>query len=179
MEGAQRMRELILGLLEYSRLETQGKRPQTVSFDDVVQRAIANLATSIAEAGAEVHCRKLPEVRGDLIQLVRLMQNLIANAIKYRGREPPQIKITAKSRRNEWLFAVADNGIGIDPKYAERVFVIFQRLHTRHKFPGTGIGLALCKKIIQRHGGRIWVESQPGEGCTFYFTLPKPQGDKR
>jgi two-component system, chemotaxis family, sensor kinase Cph1 len=114
----------------------------------------------------------LPTVVADDTQLTQLFQNLISNAIKFRGDQPPRVHLSAARNENEWVFAVRDNGIGVDPEYADRIFVIFQRLHTSADYPGTGIGLALCKKIVERHGGRIWVDSHPGQGATFYFTLP-------
>ena len=127
---------------------------------------------AIEESGAVVVCSPLPTVIADKLQFGQLLQNLIGNAIKYQETQSHRVHITAAQKGHHWLFSVRDNGIGIDPEYAERIFVIFQRLHTREEHPGTGIGLALCKKIVERHGGRIWVESQVGSGATFYFTIP-------
>jgi light-regulated signal transduction histidine kinase (bacteriophytochrome) len=127
---------------------------------------------AIAESGAIVAHDDLPQIMADSAQLVRLFQNLIGNAIKFRGKKKPKIYISARREGHDWLFSVRDNGIGIEPAYAERIFVVFQRLHTREEYPGTGIGLSVCKKIVERHGGHIWVESEPGHGSTFYFTVP-------
>ena len=127
---------------------------------------------AIQESGAVVEHHRLPIVMGDKLQFGQLLQNLIGNAIKYHGDEPPRVHVSAEQKGHEWVFSVRDNGIGIDPQYAERVFVIFQRLHTREEHAGTGIGLAICHKIVERHGGRIWVESQLGSGATFFFTIP-------
>lgn len=135
--------------------------------------ALKNLATSIGEAGAEVSRGSLPTVKGIPAQIALVFQNLVANAIKFRhGDRPVRIHVAAEPRGGEWEFRVEDNGIGIESQYFERIFVIFQRLHTRREYPGTGIGLALCKRIVERHGGRIWLESTPGQGTTFRFTLP-------
>jgi len=138
----------------------------------VLDSALKNLAAAIHECGAEVTSDPLPAVRGDPVQLVSLFQNLIGNALKFRGATPPRIQVGAHLNSANWRFSVRDNGIGIDPRHFERIFRVFQRLHTRREYPGTGIGLAICKKIVERHGGRIWLESQPGEGATFYFSLP-------
>ncbi len=137
-----------------------------------MKTALANLETAIAEAGAVVTYDQLPIVNGDAAQLIQLFQNLIGNAIKFRGPQPSRIHVAVRRDEMHWLFSVKDNGIGMLPEYFERIFVIFQRLHTRTEYPGTGIGLAICKKIVERHGGRIFVESEPGQGSTFSFTLP-------
>lgn len=172
VEGASRMQALINGLLEYSRVGTRGNVPASASAADALQEALENLQTLMQESGAIVTADPLPQVRADAAQLTHVFQNLIANAIKFRSAQTPEIQVGAQRQDSSWLFWVRDNGIGIDPQYSERIFLIFQRLHTRTKYPGTGIGLAICKRIVERHGGSIWVESQPGQGATFYFTLP-------
>ena len=172
VDGANRMKQLIQDLLAFSRVGTRGNPFEAVESEVIVQHALANLQTSIEEAGANITYDTLPVIKGDGIQLGQVFQNLISNAIKFRGDAPPQIFIAAEWREGMWRFAVRDNGIGFDPQFSERIFIIFQRLHTRAEYGGTGIGLAICKKIIERHGGRIWVESQPGSGAVFYFTLP-------
>jgi PAS domain S-box-containing protein len=172
VEGASRMQALINGLLEYSRVGSRGNVPAPANTDDALKEALASLQTLIQESGAIVTSDPLPRVRADVIQLTHVFQNLIANAIRFRSERLPEIQVGARRQEGAWLFWVRDNGIGIDPKYNERIFIIFQRLHTRSKYPGTGIGLAICKRIVERHGGTIWVESQPGQGSTFYFTLP-------
>jgi PAS domain S-box-containing protein len=174
VEGAQRMHQLINDILAYSRVGTRGKPFEHLESREPLDRALGNLQTEIEEIGVEVISDWLPMVTGDRDQLAQLFQNLVGNAIKYRRTgEPPRIHIAAEERADAWEFRVHDNGIGIDPRYAERIFQIFQRLHTVGEYPGTGIGLAICKKIVERHGGRIWVESEPGKGSTFFFTLPK------
>ena len=172
VDGAARMRLLINGLLEYSRVGTLGKPPELTDCKAALERAILNLQVGIRESGAKVTAGPLPKVCVDSMQLVQLLQNLIGNAIKFRSEPAPEVHISASHQDNEWLFAVTDNGIGIEPQYAQRIFLIFQRLHPRSKYQGTGIGLAICRKIIERHGGKIWVESNPGSGSTFYFTVP-------
>ncbi len=172
VDGAQHMRRLINGLLQYSRVGTHGKAFEVVSCETVLDRTLTNLRILLAESGAQVTRDPLPTVNADFTQLLQLFQNLIDNACKFRDDDPPQIHISARQAHNQWLFSVRDNGIGIDPEYAERIFIIFQRLHNREEFPGTGIGLAICKKIVERHGGKIWVESEPGAGTTFCFTIP-------
>jgi light-regulated signal transduction histidine kinase (bacteriophytochrome) len=173
VDGALRMRNLIRDLLEYSRVGRRSKPFAPVNCAAVLQVVVANLQACIQETGARIEVGELPVVWGDEGELTQLFQNLINNAIKFHGDAPPTVSVTATAGDGEWVLKVRDNGIGIDPQYAERIFVIFQRLHSREKYPGTGIGLAICKKIVQRHGGRIWLESQPNQGSTFFFTLPK------
>jgi PAS domain S-box-containing protein len=173
--GVTRMKELIQDLLEYSRLETQGKELKPVDSSRSLAKALSNLGTAIGESGATITHEHLPTVKADRLQMVSLFQNLIGNAIKFRGTETPRVHISAERKGGEWVFSVRDNGIGIDPQFAERIFIVFQRLHGREEFPGTGIGLAICKRIVERHGGRIWVESEPGKGSTFFFTLPSAE----
>ncbi len=172
VEGATRMQTLINGLLEYSRVGTRGNVPAPAPADAALQEALENLQTLVQESGATVTADPLPVVRADAAQLTHVFQNLVANALKFRSERAPEIHVGARRQDDAWLFWVRDNGIGIEPQYGDRIFVIFQRLHTRSKYPGTGLGLAICKRIVERHGGRIWVESQPGQGATFYFTLP-------
>ncbi|MBF8285996.1 MAG: PAS sensor protein, partial [Anaerolineales bacterium] len=173
VDGATRMQTLINDLLTYSRVGMRGKPFERAPTADVLGQALASLQVALQEQAALVTNDDLPVVVGDASQLVQLFQNLIGNAIKFRGEAPPRVHVSARDAGREWVFSVRDNGIGFSPQFAERIFVIFQRLHTKAEYPGTGIGLAICKKIVERHGGRIWVESQPGEGTTFYFTLPK------
>ena len=171
VDGAMRMQALVNDLLLYSRVTTRGKEFAPTDLEDVLQEAVANLDMAVNESSAHITHDPLPRVNADARQLGRLFQNLVGNAIKYRGDAPPRIHVAASQENGEWVFSVRDNGIGIAPEYAERIFVIFQRLHTREEYGGTGIGLAVCKKIVERHGGRIWVESQPGSGATFRFSL--------
>jgi PAS domain S-box-containing protein len=177
VDGANRMQRLINDLLSYSRLGTQGKPLELTGSESALAQALANLQLAIAENEAVVSHDPLPTVWADETQLVQLFQNLVGNAIKFRSTQPPRIHISAEQKEREWLFSVSDNGIGIEPEYAERIFVIFQRLHSQAEYSGTGIGLAFCKRIVERHGGRIWMESQPGQGATFYFTLPVTGGE--
>jgi PAS domain S-box-containing protein len=172
VEGATRMQQLIQALLSYSRLGTRAGSFKPVDVAIALDRALANLRASIDENSAIITHDSLPVVVADETQLVQLFQNLISNAIRFRGVESPQIHIGAQPIEQGWQFAVNDNGIGIEPQYAERIFMIFQRLHGRNEYPGTGIGLAICKKIVESHGGLIWVESEPGRGSTFLFTIP-------
>jgi PAS domain S-box-containing protein len=171
VNGAHRMQQLISDLLTYSRVGRQGRSFAPTDAGKVLADVLGNLRVALEESGASVTSGPLPTVTADEMELTQLLQNLIGNAIKFRGDRPAQIHIDAQQQQAEWLFSVRDNGIGIDLKYAERIFQIFQRLHGRGRYPGTGIGLAICKKIVERHGGRIWVESAADQGSTFYFTL--------
>lgn len=172
VDGAGRMQKLIIDLLEFSRVGTRGKALVTADLALPLKAAMQNLRTGIVESGARITCEELPSLEIDFGQMVQVFQNLIGNALKFRSLQPPEIHIGAREENGEWTVFVRDNGIGIEPQYAERIFMIFQRLHTRRAYPGTGIGLAICKRIVERHRGRIWVDSQPGAGATFYFTLP-------
>lgn len=172
VDGANRMQALINDLLAFSRVGTRGKPFEPTDIADVVARAISNVQVALEEAGAQVEVGPMPAVEGDSSQLVQLFQNLISNAIKFRGEDAPRVTIAAEPAGEAVTFSLTDNGIGIDPQYADRIFLLFQRLHTKREYAGTGIGLAICKKIVERHGGRIWVEGRPGEGTTFHFTLP-------
>jgi PAS domain S-box-containing protein len=177
VDGCNRMKALIQDFLTLSRARTNEKALHKISVEKILNEALKNLQTTIQESGATVTHDWLPAITTDGPQLVQVFQNLVGNAIKYRGASIPQVHISGeKSGGNEWIFSVRDNGLGIDPQYFERIFVIFQRLHGPQEFKGTGIGLAICKKIVERLGGRIWVESQPTIGSTFYFALPEPGG---
>jgi PAS domain S-box-containing protein len=177
--GAGRMQRLIDDLLSYSRVGSRGGVLRPTDAEAALAAAVANLRVVIEETGAELTHDPLPWVRSDPTQLVQLLQNLIANAVKFRGAEIPRIHVGAAREAGQWRFWVRDNGIGIDPRFRERVFEIFQRLHPRSAYPGTGIGLAICKRIAERHGGRIWVESEPGRGATFFFTVPDAGAEQR
>jgi light-regulated signal transduction histidine kinase (bacteriophytochrome) len=172
VDGAGRMQSLIEDLLAYSRVGTRAQGFAPADCTAVLGQALANLKAAIEQSGAVVTHDALPVVVHDQSLLVQLFQNLIGNAIKFHVAAPPRVHVSAEQKGGEWVVAVRDNGIGIDPQYAERIFTIFRRLHTNEEYAGTGIGLAICKKIVERRGGRIWVESQPGTGSTFYFTVP-------
>lgn len=171
VDGAQRMQALITDLLAYTRVGGKMQAFTAVDCAAVLAHTLGDLQLAIQDRAAEVTYDALPTVHGDAGQLGLVFQNLLSNAMKFRGEAPPRIHIAARRDGHQWVFSVRDNGIGIDPQHAERIFRVFQRLHTRSEYPGTGIGLAICKKIIERHGGRIWVESQPGQGATFLFTV--------
>ncbi|MGC2557905.1 MAG: ATP-binding protein [Terriglobales bacterium] len=179
-DGATRMQVLVKDLLAFSRVGSQGAKFRPTDCAAAVEIALQNLRAAVQESGARVECGPVPAVVADPTQLVQLFQNLIGNALKFRGSKTPVVSVTAEQTKQETIFSVADNGIGIAPEHAELVFAIFKRLHSRTEYPGSGIGLAICKKIVERHGGKIWVESQPGHGCTFRFTLPGEKvGDLR
>jgi signal transduction histidine kinase len=172
VDGAVRMQRMINDLLDYSRVGTRGDAFAPVDCNAVLEQAMANLRLKIRESGAVVTHDPLPVVQADAAQLVQVFQNHLSNSIKFRGKTEPVIHVSAEHKENEWLFSVRDNGIGFDPVYADKIFTIFQRLHTATRYPGSGIGLSICKKIIERHGGRIWASSEPGKGAIFHFTIP-------
>ncbi len=175
VDGAARMKTLINDLLDFSRVGTRESPFELTDLNAVLGKARANLRLRIEEAGAIVVSDELPTLPADPPQMVQLFQNLIDNAIKFRAQEPPRVRISAVEQADEWIISVSDNGIGIDPQYFERIFIIFQRLHTRQAYPGTGIGLAITRRIVERHNGRIWVTSEPGQGAAFHVALPKHQ----
>jgi signal transduction histidine kinase len=172
VDGAKRMQTLINDLLAFSRVGRSGRAQEPVDLNEVLADAQASLAGSLESSQATISAGTLPTVRGDRGQLASLFQNLIANAVKFRGADAPSVRIAAERREGEWKISCLDNGIGIDPEYAERIFLIFQRLHSRETYEGTGIGLALCRKIVEYHGGRIWLDTEYSEGACFHFTLP-------
>jgi len=172
VSSVQRMQNLIEDLLTYSRVDSRAIPFEPIEMKEVFEHAVSGLESSIRDAGAEVTHDDLPVVMGDRSQLVQLLQNLIHNGMKYRGDAPPRVHVSAEQRGDQWTISVSDNGIGIADKHRERIFELFHRLHTQQRYPGTGIGLAICRRVAHRHGGEIWVESRPGEGSTFRFTLP-------
>lgn len=173
VDGARRMQGMIEDLLAYSRVGTRGKPFEPINLEDIFNQAVTNLKVAIEENKAQVTHDPLPTVTADASQMIQLFQNLMSNAIKFRKKgEPPHIHISARREKDEWVFSVQDNGIGISPEFKDRLFQIFQREHTAGEYPGTGIGLAVCRRIMERHGGQIWAESEPGKGSTFYFTIP-------
>ncbi len=172
VEGANNMKTLIEDLLEYSRIQTRGNPFEVINFEEVLKDVLFSFHETIKEKDAEITHDYLPNILADKTQLIQVFQNLIDNALKFRSKDPVRIHISAKKNKNNWQFSVKDNGIGIDPEYFDRIFIIFQRLHRKSEYPGTGIGLALCKRIIERHNGKIWVESKVGKGSTFHFTIP-------
>lgn len=177
VDGAKRMQQLIKDLLAYSRIDSEAKTPTIIKSEAVVGDVLDRLKVAIEESHAQIAYDGLPAVHADTAQLAQVFQNLIGNALKFHGEHTPQIRIGAERKSDNWVFRVEDNGIGIDEQYAERVFQMFQRLHERGRFAGSGIGLAIAKKIVERHGGRIWFDSKPDNGTTFYFTMPAIQGE--
>ncbi|MFW6127398.1 MAG: sensor histidine kinase [Thermodesulfobacteriota bacterium] len=175
LDSLSRMEQLIKDILDFSRVTTRGKEFAPVDANAVLEQVIKDFSLTIKEKRARITHDALPKVMADQSQLARVFQNLIGNALKFSGDQPPRVHVGARSTDGEWLFWVQDQGIGIDPRHCEGIFLMFQRLHSREEYPGTGIGLAICKKIVERHGGRIWVESEPGRGSTFYFTIPRRQ----
>jgi light-regulated signal transduction histidine kinase (bacteriophytochrome) len=174
VEGAKRMQSLIAGLLEYSRVGRLDEPFGTVDTNAALDQALSNLRSAIEESRARITRGPLPTLTGNAGRIAQVFQNLIGNALKFRRPDrPATVHVSALPGETEWVFTIVDNGIGIDSQYLERIFVIFQRLHTRAEYPGTGIGLSICKKAVERHGGRIWVESRVGEGSRFHFTLPR------
>jgi light-regulated signal transduction histidine kinase (bacteriophytochrome) len=172
VDNAKRMKYLIDDLLEYSRVTSQTREFENIDLEKVLENILSNLSILIVENNVEVNHDPLPTIFADKNQMMQVLENLITNAVKFRGEKPPKIDISAKKGNKEWIFSVKDNGIGISPKHQEQIFEVFKRLHTREEYPGTGIGLSIAQKIIERHGGRIWLESEPGKGSTFYFTIP-------
>jgi light-regulated signal transduction histidine kinase (bacteriophytochrome) len=172
------MRALIDDLLKYSRVGMSGTSLQPIDCGATLKVVLSNLEVAVSESGARIDLGQLPEIVADSRQMEQLFQNLLANALKFRGQNAPEIQVSAQrcnaegTQRPGWEFSVRDNGIGLEPRFAEKIFLIFQRLHQRGEYEGTGIGLAVCKKIVERHGGTIWVDSQPGAGATFRFTIP-------
>jgi PAS domain S-box-containing protein len=172
INGGKRMDELVNDLLEFSRITSQAKPFEPTDMNAVVYETLQNLSAARKESGVAIHSDTLPTVFADRSQMVQVFQNLISNAVKFRGKDNPGVGISAIQQSKDWVFSVSDNGIGINPVYRDKIFEIFKRLHTEDKYPGTGIGLAICRRIIERHGGRIWVESEEGRGSTFFFTIP-------
>jgi chemotaxis family two-component system sensor kinase Cph1 len=172
VSGTKRMQQIINDLLAYSRVNTKREPPNIMKIEDAIQIAMQNIKYVLEESGGTVIYDEMPSIIADETQMTQLFQNLIGNALKFHGEEAPRVEISAARKGDDWIFSVRDNGIGIDPQYNDRIFEIFQRLHTCEEYPGTGIGLAIAKKIVERHQGHIWVESLPGKGSTFNFTLP-------
>jgi PAS domain S-box-containing protein len=173
VSASTRMGALVQDLLAYARLTTEEERPSSIALDEDLEAAITHLEQAIEESGASVTHDPLPTLQVDRGQMVRLFQNLVGNAVKYRKPDqPPKVHVSAEQKGTEWIIAIRDNGIGFKPEYASAIFAPFKRLHTAEEYPGTGVGLAICRRIVQAQGGRIWAESQPGEGTTFFFTLP-------
>lgn len=174
-DGAKRMQRLVEALLAFSRVGTRGRSPEPTDLAVTVRGAIKNLSPAMTKSGAHVEIGTLPVVMADSVQIGQVFESLIDNAIKFRGDRVPHIHVRAEADGNQWIIRVVDNGVGIETKFSERVFLLFQRLHDRETYEGNGMGLTISRKIVERHGGRIWYESQPGKGTTFFFTLPAAQ----
>lgn len=170
-DSTRHLQTLIRDLLEYSRIDTQARPFERIPFREAYDGAMLLLDAQIRETGAEITCGKLPVVMGDRSQLMQLLLNLLGNSLKYRSADAPRVHLSAERKNDEWQFSVIDNGIGIEPQHRERIFEVFQRLHNQSEYPGTGIGLAVCRRVVHRHGGRIWVEAAPGTGSNFCFTI--------
>jgi len=179
MNGAANLQRMMDAMLRYARVNTGEQRFDLVDLNRVRDRVVETLDKEISDLDAEVTSDELPLVMADETQMEQLFQNLLSNSLKFHGAEPPRIQIAAAEKPDGWTLSFRDNGIGIAPRDAERIFQMFQRLHTQEEFPGTGIGLAVCKKIVDRHGGKIWVESSVGRGATFHVSLPKSTGADR
>jgi light-regulated signal transduction histidine kinase (bacteriophytochrome) len=173
VDGAERMKTLILDLLKFSRVNSSKEEHEPVDLNEVCNNILVTYKQTIDKGNASINVHPLPIISGGKTELIQLFQNLIGNALKYKGQSPPIINVGAKETESFWEFYISDNGIGIEPRFFNKIFIIFQRLHHKNEYSGTGIGLAICKKIVERHGGSIWVDSLPGKGSTFYFTLPK------
>jgi len=178
VDGATRMQKMINKLLLYSRIGKQSESLKPIDCEDILDQVVANLAAAIQESGVIVTRDPLPTVMANDALLIELLQNLIGNAVKFRGKKSPGVHVKAEKKGSDWVFSVRDNGIGVDPRHAGLVFQIFQRLHGRSEYPGTGIGLAICRRIVEYHGGNIWLESEPTKGSTFYFSIPVAEGKK-
>jgi PAS domain S-box-containing protein len=178
VDSSVRMKALILDLLAYSRIGTERTPPQPIDCEQILDQTARNLRAVVADAGAVITHDPLPTIPADETQLLQVFQNLIGNAVKFRRDEPPQIHVSAVKNENEWIFSFKDNGIGMESRHLDRIFVIFQRLHKRSRYDGTGMGLAIVKKVVERHNGRVWVESEPGKGTTFYFTIPAGESNR-
>lgn len=176
VDGAERLQKLITDLLSYSRVSSKGKDFELVDIENVLHDSVLNLNVSIEENNAQITHDPLPTIMADPSQFTQIFQNLIGNAIKFRGDDAPKIHVGVENADDKWIFKIIDNGIGIDSKHQDLIFEVFQRLHERDEYPGTGIGLSMCQKIVERHNGEIWVDSKVGEGSTFYFTIPKSMG---
>ena len=172
IDGTRRMQDLINDLLTFSRIGKKGMDFKAIDSGTILEHVLENLQTTIKEAKAVITHEQMPIIIADSSQLVQLFQNLLSNALKFKGKEAPRIHISTEKKDDAWIFSIHDNGIGIDPEYAERIFIIFRRLHSKTEYEGTGIGLAICKKIVERHGGHIWIKSESGRGSAFYFSIP-------